>query len=103
MIDKLSAALPSGIPFRVIQNGADDRIDLVAAIQQVLRAIELIRDGHLVASGRADLDLWEGDAYVYLEADLKDSADQDIDINVHDGRVFIRIASDESPDGPALE
>ena len=95
MIDKPSAALASGIPSPATQDGADDWIDLVAAIRQVLQDIELIQDGGILACGSADVERWEGSGYIYLEADLDENADQNIDINVHNGRVFIRIASDE--------
>lgn len=92
-----SSHMTVGSPSRAMTDGADDRSGLVAAIRQLVRHIERIRDGNPSARGGVGVRRWQGGGYVYVEAALKSDEADEIDVNVHDGRVFVRIANDDGP------
>ena len=70
--------------------GNIDREDL-QVILTILRLISAAGRGDpLHPEHRAGLESWEDDSYVYFGADMPD-AGRDIDINVHEGQLMVRL------------
>ena len=58
---------------------------------ELVQILEQIKDGSRAASDDASIDRWEDDEYVYLQTDLEAIFGSEIDINVHDGRFYVRL------------
>ncbi len=62
--------------------------ELLAELAEVLHAM---KQAPVTASQRAAVERWEDDDYIYLETDLEGARETEIDINLHDGRFYIRV------------
>lgn len=61
-------------------------------IARLVHTVERIDDPKCDESIDQDVDQWEDDDFIYLETDSPAYGYIDIDINIHDGRVHIRLA-----------
>jgi HSP20 family molecular chaperone IbpA len=59
---------------------------------ELVGILERLRESPSVKSNEGTLERWEDEEYIYLETDLGSVSAPEIDVNVHDGRVYIRMA-----------
>ena len=58
---------------------------------ELVQILEQIKDGSRATGDDGSMDRWEDDEYVYLQTDLEAIFGSEIDINVHDGRFYVRV------------
>lgn len=68
----------------------DDRSDLCPTLARILRQLERLS---LRRSAAAPDEQGSSDEYTYLELEIPGDDWPEMDLNVHDGKVFVRIAS----------
>ncbi len=76
----------------------DPRNPLLAALGELLGSLDQLREGS-ACIGRS-VERWEGDGAVYLEVALPGIDGAEVNINVHEGRVFIRMEGQGIRPGP---
>ena len=73
----------------------DDRAllerSIADCIARLVLSVERIDDPKCDESIDQDVEQWEDDDFLYLETDSPAYNYMDIDINIHDGRVYIRV------------
>jgi hypothetical protein len=58
---------------------------------ELVQILERLKDSTEDSGGENRLERWEDDAFVYLQTDLNLIFESEIDINVHDGRFYVRL------------
>ncbi len=58
---------------------------------ELVQILEQIKDGSRASGDSELMDRWEDDEYVYLQTDLEAIFGSEIDINVHEGRFYVRL------------
>jgi HSP20 family molecular chaperone IbpA len=73
---------------------AEDSIGLLQLLNRLVVALGPATIADPSPGGRRDarIERWQDKEHVYLEANLLGAAESEIDISIHMGRVFIRIA-----------
>ena len=90
---KNTHAIPRGIlaypdlPLKVSDRSTAIQ-DLFVELVQVL---ERLKDNSGASCDGGSMDRWEDEEYVYLQTDLEAIFGSEIDINVHDGRFYVRV------------
>jgi hypothetical protein len=69
----------------------DDPQALLVALKELVERLEGAVAGG-ADSSTAEVERWEGEGYLYLEAALPGTEYLDIDVNIQAGRAFIRMA-----------
>jgi HSP20 family molecular chaperone IbpA len=57
---------------------------------ELVQILEQIKNSPQADSGEQSIERWEDDSFIYLETDLEGIFDSEIDINIHDGRFYLR-------------
>lgn len=70
---------------------ADQEPSIADCIARLVQTVERVDNSNCVGSIDQNVDQWEDDDFVYLETDAPSNDYLDIDINIHDGRVYIRL------------
>jgi HSP20 family molecular chaperone IbpA len=58
---------------------------------ELVQILERLKNSPADPAGSKSIDRWDDDQYIYLETDLGAIFDSEIDINVHDGRFYVRL------------
>jgi hypothetical protein len=58
---------------------------------ELLQILDRIKNSPRTSSGHGKLERWEDAEYIYLQTNLDSVFDEEIDVNVHDGRVYVRL------------
>lgn len=78
-----------------ITANADPAADLEASIAdciaRLVHTVDQTNNSECDATIDPDVDQWEDDDFVYLETDAPVNDYMDIDINIHGGRIYIRL------------
>jgi len=59
---------------------------------ELVRILERLTDSPLPKPSSGSLDRWEDEDNIYLETDVSSVFAREIDVNVHNGKVYIRLA-----------
>jgi HSP20 family molecular chaperone IbpA len=79
-------------PCRPLETKATDHSTAVRKLfDDLVRLLEQLKDRPQAKSSEGSLERWEDDQNIYLETDLASVFAPEIDVNVHDGRVYIRL------------
>jgi hypothetical protein len=70
---------------------ADQESSIADCIARLVHSIERIDNPDRAAPIDRSVDQWEDDDFVYLETDASSNNYLDIDINIHSGRIYIRL------------
>jgi hypothetical protein len=73
--------------------GADPPDPLLAILKELVQRLDHLREGRSNGvTTRVSPRRWVGGGFVYLEVALPGIGNQEIDINIHAGRAFVRMA-----------
>jgi len=70
----------------------EPRRSLQALFVELAHYLETLNNSPSITADGESLDRWDDEKFTYLEADLPGISESEIDINIHNGRVYIRVA-----------
>ena len=80
-------------PYRPLAGKTTDHSRAVRKLfVELVQHLERLKDSPVAKSSRESLERWEDEENIYLETDLASVFAPEFDVNVHDGRVYIRMA-----------
>jgi hypothetical protein len=84
---------PDGTPNHAPSSGADTRQEpVLGPLNRLLADLDRLRSGKLPSSrGEGTFSTWQDEENFYLEANLPAFGNLNVDLNVYDGKVFIRM------------
>jgi HSP20 family molecular chaperone IbpA len=80
-------------PYRPMAGKTTDHSKVVRRLfVELVQHLERLKDSPVAKSNGGSLERWEDDENIYLETELSSVFASEIDVNVHDGRVYVRLA-----------
>ncbi len=91
VITRVNGQLHDGRP-RQAGTAAAGKPPVLSLLVELVRGLEKLGATADSAKDECESSQWNDDAFTYLEGDLPDDSSAEIDINIHDGRLYVRIA-----------
>ena len=91
-MDKVHVNIERNESFRQrIAKKADHSKSMQNLFGELLQILARIKNSPQTNSCHGKLESWEDADYIYLQTDLDSIFDEEIDVNVHGGRVYVRL------------